>query len=403
MRYQVVALMAGMATIGLLATTGVGAPPAAGPKARYQMDVSTTSGFGAGGANPMKMMFGGGRGGGSVNHTLMLRLGSTLAPTGGAPQADHFMPDGMQLGPSVPLTSPQPTPDTPGTPGEMRRPKGRLLIFWGCGPHSGPGQPVVIDFAKVAQGQFPPGLFTVDVPVDRGPTAGNSRTFGEWPNARSGKSPRPTSSLLGEHRVAGNYSPEIKFALDQDFMAPLNARGGEQSDGSQLLSWNSVPAATGYYAWLIGAQGNGGEGGDMVWWTSANGKQFGGGLADWIAPDVVASLVARHIVMPPSQTSCQIPAEVKRAAGGFMMTQLYAYGPERNFAYPPRPANPRLPWKPDWTAKVRYRSNTTVMLGMPGMEDMGDNDAANGNGNGNGDASKKKCKPRITLGGFKPC
>ena len=69
----------------------------------------------------------------------------------------------------------------------------------------------------------------------------------------------------------------------------------------------------------------------------------------------------------------------------------------------PRPANPRLPWKPDWTAKVRYRSNTTVMLGMPGMEDMGDNDAANGNGNGNGDASKKKCKPRITLGGFKPC
>lgn len=400
MRYQLILLAAGTAAIATVASISYSAPPSAAPKARYQMDVATTSGFGAGGGNPMKMMFGGGRGGGSVAHTLTLRLGSTLAPAGGAPQADHFMPAGMQLGPSVPLTSPQPT-TMEEMPGEMRRPKGRLLIFWGCGAHAGPGQPVVVDFSKLGQQQFPPGLFTADVPLDRGPTAGTSRTYGEWPNSKSGKSAKPSSSLIGDHRVAGNYSPEIKFALDQDFMAPLTARAAEQSDGSQMLNWNSVPAATGYYAWLMGAQSNGGEGADMVWWTSAAGKQFGGGLADWIAPSVVSGLIAKRIVMPPSQTSCQIPAEVKRAAGGFMMTQLYAYGPERDFAYPPRPANPRLPWKPDWTAKVRYRSNTSVMLGMPGMEDMGDNDGSNAN-NGN-EPPKKKCKPRITLGGFKPC
>jgi hypothetical protein len=401
MRHQLILLAAGAAAIATIASLGYPAPPSAPPKARYQMDVATTSGFGAGGANPMKMMFGGGRGGGSVAHTLTLRLGSTLSPTGGAPQADHFMPAGMQLGPSVPLTSPQPTPSE-GMPGEMRRPKGRLLLFWGCGAHVGPGQPVVVDFAKLGQQQFPPGLFTADVPVDRGPTAATSRTYGEWPNAKSGKSAKPNSSLVGDHRVAGNYSPEIRFALDQDFMAPLSARGSEQSDGSQMLNWNSVPLATGYYAWLIGAQGSGGDNADMVWWTSASGKQFGGGLADWIAPDVVTSLIGRKIVMPPSQTSCQIPSEVKRAAGGFMMTQLYAYGPERNFAYPPRPANAKLPWKPDWTAKVRYRSNTSVMLGMPGMDDMGDNKGAS-DGKGGNEPAKKKCKPRITLGGFKPC
>jgi len=402
MRRFLIPLVAGAAAIVTIVSTGYSAPPSAPPKAHYQMDVATTSGFGAGGANPMKMMFGGGRGGGSVAHTLILRLGSTLAPAGGAPQADHFMPTGMQLGPSVPLTSPRPT-TSEEMPGDMRRPKGRLLIFWGCGAHVGAGQPVVVDFSKLSQQQFPPGLFTADVPVDRGPTAGTSRTYGEWPNAQSGKSVRPGSSLIGDHRVAGNYSPEIKFALDQDFMAPLNARGAEQSDGSQMLSWNSVPQATGYYAWLIGAQGSGGDTADMVWWTSASGKQFGGGLADWIAPDVVPGLISRKIVMPPSQTSCQIPTEVKRAAGGFMMTQLYAYGPERNYAYPPRPANPRLPWKPDWTAKVRYRSNTTVMLGMPGMDEMGDNDGGAANGNGSNEPPKKKCKPRITLGGFKPC
>jgi hypothetical protein len=393
---QIVLWTAGAAA--LAAGIGYAAPAGTAPKARYQMDVSTTSGFGAGGVNPIKMMLGGRGGGNSIAHTLVLRLGSTLAATG-APNADHFMPAGMNLGPSVPLVTPTPTTSTPekyepGQPGEMRRPKGRLLLFWGCGAHAAPGQPVVIDFSKLGQNQFPPGLFSVSVPVDAGPTFANSRTFGDWPNGKSKQQLKSNSSLIGEHRVAGNYSPEIKFMLDQDFMAGLSARAQAQTDGSQMLSWNSIDVATGYYAWLFGAKSMGEDNADMVWWTSASAKEFGGGLTDWLPPATVANLVARRVVMPPSQTSCQIPAEVKTAAGGFMMTQLYAYGPERNFAYPPRPANPKLAWRPDWTAKVRYRSNTTLIAGMPGMED----------GGSSGDQPKpKKCKPRITLSGIKPC
>lgn len=391
-------------TVGVTAlATGIGyaAPAGTGPTARYQMDVSTTSGFGAGGVNPMKMMMGG-RGGSSISHTLLLRLGSTLAASG-APTADHFMPVGMNLGPSVPLVTPISSPSG-DLPPDMRRPKGRLLLFWGCGPHAGPGQPVVLDFSKLAAGQFPPGLFSVSVPTDRGPTLANSRTFGEWPNGKSKQVVKPTSSLIGEHRIAGNYSPEIKFALDQDFMAGLNANAREQGDGSQLLNWNSIPVATGYYAWSMGAKDMGNDNADMVWWTSASAKEFGGGLSDWLPPSTVANLITRKVVMPPTQTSCQIPAEVKNASGGFMMTQLFAYGPERNFAYPPRPANPKIAWKPEWTARVRYRSNTMVIAGMPGMGDMGDNEGAGkGNGGDNGQPPPKKCKPRITLGGFKPC
>ncbi|MES2097966.1 MAG: hypothetical protein V4459_14530 [Pseudomonadota bacterium] len=389
-------------TVSALAVGGIGyaAQVAAPPKARYQMDVATTSGFMAGGVNPMKMMFGG-RGGNSVAHTLVLRLGSALPPSG-PPSADHFMPAGMGLGPSVPLVTPTPSASTPGkaqpdTPGDMRRPKGRLLLFWGCGAHAGPGQPVIIDFSKLGQQQFPPGLFSTSVPVDPGPTFASSKTYGDWPNSKSGKGLKANSSLLGDHRVAGNYSPEIKFALDQDFMAPLNAASRDQSDGSQLLSWNAIDVATGYYAWLIGAKSAGEDSGDMVWWTSASGKQFGAGLTDWIPPAIVARLVGEKVVMPPSQTSCQVPAEVKAAAGGFMMTQLFAYGPERNFAYPPRPASPKVAWKPDWTARVRYRSSTSLMLGMPGMGDSGSSSG------GDEAAKPKKCKPRITLGGIKPC
>ncbi|MBN8808733.1 MAG: hypothetical protein J0I47_10970 [Sphingomonas sp.] len=395
------------ATSAAVLATGIGYAAPGGetpPKARYQMDVSTASGFMAGGVNPMKMMFGGRGGGDAVAHQLTLRLGSTLAATG-APAADHFMPAGMNLGSSVPLVTPTPTAATPGPveerqPGEMRRPKGRLLLYWGCGAHAGPGQPIVIDFSKLGQTQFPPGLFSVSVPAETGPTPANSRTYGSWPSGRSTKPLKADSSLIGEHRVAGNYSPEMKFALDQDFMAALRASSQGQPDGSQLLNWNAVPAATGYYAWLIGAKSAGDDSADMVWWTSASGKEFGGGLTEWLSPATVAGLIARRVVMPPSQTSCQVPAEVKGMAGGFMMTQLYAYGPERTFAYPPRPANPRAAWHPDWTARIRYRANTALLLGMPGM---GGDRSGDGSSNGDANGGKKKCRPRIGLGGLKLC
>lgn len=378
-----------------------------GPKARYQMDVATTSGFGGmgamGGGNPMAALLGG-RGGGSVQHTLLLRLGSTLAPSGGAPHADHFMPAGADLGASVPLVTPEQTsaagtPEEPGMPHDFQRPKGRMLIFWGCGAHAGPGQPVVIDFSKLAAGQMPPHMATSDIPVESGPTEANSRTFGDWPNAESRKSVSARSSLIGDHRVAGNYSPDIAFSLSQDFMAPLTATSQSAADGSTPMSWNAVPAATGYYAFLFGGQGRGDGGGDVVMWSSAGRQEMmGGGLSGWLAPATVQRLIGEHVVMPPSQTSCTVPAEVKQAAGQFMMVQLVAYGPEADFAYPPRPANPKTPWSPEWTAKARYKSSTGLMLGMPAMGGMAA-DESDDSDRPPDTPKPKKCKPH-GLGGF---
>ena len=304
------------------------------------------------------------------------------------------MPQGMQLGPSVPLATPEPQPaskpdDRTPVERDFQRPKGRMLIFWGCGAHAGPGQPVIIDFAKLAAGQMPPNLFSVRVPADRGPTQYASRTYGYWPNDKGRRvSIGDTSSLVGGHRVAGNYSPEIKFALSQDFMAGLHVQTADTGGGTNI-SWNAVPAATGYYAHGIGFAGTPGrEGGDIIWWTSASTREFGGGLTDWLAPATVQRLIAEKVVMPPSQTQCQIPAEVKAAGSQFMMLSMYAYGPEADFAYPPRPANPRIAWNPEWTARVRYRSITTKMVGVPGMGDM--NEA--GDRDQQPDKPKKRCK-----------
>ncbi|NIJ19719.1 hypothetical protein FHS95_001388 [Sphingomonas naasensis] len=352
----------------------------AAPEARYVMDAGTIAG----------MM------GQGDQHELTLRLGSRLAPTG-APRADHFMPAGAKLGASVPLETP--TRETGELPDNFQRPKGRLLLYWGCGAKAGPGQPVVIDFTKLAKGAMPPGLFSTRVPADPGPTLANSRTYGHWPNGQKSKSISGQSSLIGQHRIAGSYSPEIAFGLDQDFMAGLRTRSSANADGSLGLSWQGLGNATGYHAWMMGGKDMGQNGGDMVWWSSSATQEFGGGLWSWLAPATVTRLIGQKVVMPPSQTSCTVPAEVKQAAGGMLMGFLYAYGPEANFAFPERPRDPKIAWKPKWTARVRYRSMATFMPGMPSMSDIMSGRGGEEAGEQQPQEAPKKCKPK-GLGGM---
>lgn len=364
------------ASLAVLIAAPVSSQQAASPVARYDMDVGTVTGLAAMGSGMgagLSMMFGGG--GAKQAHELVLRLGSSRAPAAGAPKADHFMPPAAKLGTSVPLLTPKPgtrTDDVPeDLPKDFQRPKGRLLIYWGCGAKAGPGQPVVIDFARLTTGQVPPDLFAGALALDRSVSIANSKTYGDWPNADTRKLLAADSSLLGEHRIAGNYSPEIKFALAQDFMPAITGKASPIAGGATQISWNTVANATGYYAWVMSAKANNkGEFQDMVWWSSSATRQFGGALWDWIAPAQVARLIQQQVVMPPSQTSCTVPAEVTAAGGDFALGNLYAYGPEANFAYPPRPANAKTPCRPEWTARVRYRSNSTWLLNGPDLDAM---------------------------------
>jgi hypothetical protein len=93
--------------------------------------------------------------------------------------------------------------------------------------------------------------------------------------------------------------------------------------------------------------------------------------------------IAAKNVMPPTQTSCHIPAEAKAAAGGMTFGSMNAFGPEENFAFPPKPADPKAVWNIDWTAKVRFRAFASFMTGMGGMTDGGETSEPR---------PKKKCK-----------
>jgi hypothetical protein len=366
--------------------------PAPGP-VRYAMDASTTSGLGAmaggGGIGAMMGMMRGGPP--EAVHMLSLHHGAgTSAPK---PQADHFMPKGAGLGASVRLL-PQDRGDSEGM-SDFERPSGRLLLYWGCGARAPKGQPVVIDFARLAAGEVPPGLFmnNVDLPEDWQLGIANSRTYTTWPNGKDSKNVPAKGSLIGAHRIAANYAKEINFTLSEDFMPPLQASTSDLAGGARQIAWQGLEKATGYYAWAIGAKdtGRGNTPTEMVWWASSKNQAFGGPLWNWISPAGVRKLIAAGTVMPPEQRDCTIPAEVIEATGESMMVNLQAYGPQADFAYPPRPSDARKPWNPEWIARVRFRSSTMLIPGMEGM--MGGMDGASASEPGaEARPRKPKCK-----------
>lgn len=343
-----------------------GVPPP--PIASYWMDVSTTSGFGAamlGGGRPnvgqmMAMMNGGGS---AVGHMVNLRLSSREKPSG-APQANHFIPVGMAMGQSLPLVTPAEVkrgPSGPGEPGSYQKPRGRMLIYWGCGEHA--PAPTVIDFAKVAEGQIPPGLQALSrmgramgrVSM-REPTAENSAGFGEWPNVQDSRAVPASASLVGAHRIEGNYSPTIAFTLGQgqDFMPGLGLHEmGAFPSGAVRLDWTPAAQATGYALAIFGGNPNG----DIIIWTSAKSASITPSF-DYESPSTVRQLVASGAALPPNASECVLPSEVAQAVPQGMVMQV-GYGPEAYFS--------DVPKAPKWTARVRFKTTDMMMRGMGGM------------------------------------
>ena len=379
-RHALVASIALAAPLALAQTTPQ--QVVRGPVATYWLTADTTSGIGAlaSGGMGIGSMLGmlAGRAPGPVR-TLDLRLGSSQGPSG-APQAMHLIPPSMSMGPSLPLVTPEPVArETSRDTGEralpqgMEQPKGRMLIFWGCGEKVGPGQPIVIDFSKIGPGQAPlPNLVSRNLRIPRGPAFGVNRTFGGWPNEKDRQSVPGNASLRGEHEVKGNYSPEIRFTVDQhDFMPPVELNSARTAAGTQQLTWRPVGGATGYFMTAFGANGEGGgQGGgtDMVMWTSSTVQEMGGALTDHVPPGEVARMIRERVVLPPDRTECTMPAEVLKAMPMGILN-FVAYGDELNVSHPPRPADPKVPWDIQWTVKLRLRSTTMTPLGegMAGM------------------------------------
>lgn len=328
------------------------------PIATYWIDANTQSGMGgmaAGGqpdmAQVMAMMQGGPP---SYSHSLRLRLASKT-PAPAAPSAEHLIPPALRMGPSLPLVTPGKAP-LENIAGEI---KGKMLVYWGCGDHVNTDQPLVVNLADLASGKVPESIKRAASAMGRtrhsygGPTSAPG--FGEWPNTRDGRTVPTGASLVGPHKIQGNYSPTIDFKLaqGQDFMAPMTlAEGGDAPSGASLVRWNAVPGATGYALALFGAN----DSGETIMWSSTNTAGFAN--LDYLTPADAKKAVAAGDALSPQTTQCLIPAEVARAIPMGMVMSV-AYGPEVHFAEAPK--------NPKWAVTVRFKSNGSLMRGMAGM------------------------------------
>ena len=355
------------------------------PKAQLWMDVSTggmagmpdmDSGVGA--------MLGGMMGGGN-NTTYGMARGMSFMPPRvldialynrlkPGVEAAQLIPPGARMGDKLPLLPPPPAQPVKETepsevPEEYKRetPKGRILIYWGCGAEVRPGQPRIIDLARANPADFGT-AFAGRFAPDRGARVGPG--FVLFPNERNRVSLSRESSLVGDHQIQGDgVPPSFKFTLGaaQDVMPAIELQSSGTPKDSIALNWRSVNQARAYFLHAMGTVGEN----DMVMWSSSDTPDSGMGLFDYLPNATIDRWIKDKVLLTPETTQCAIPRGIfaakdagagRRGDSGGML-RMIAYGSESNFAYPPRPADPKAVWEPDWAVRVRVKSSTMAMLG----------------------------------------
>jgi len=349
------------------------AAPAKTPVANYWMDVATVNVSipGVEEATEMPLIggmignfFGGSKLGMVPGKWLDLALYTRQKPAGTS--GNHAIPPGQNMGASLPLEpvpKPQPggtAPDTKPEDVERQKPKGRLLLYWGCGEAVRPGQPKILDMATAGPMDFAK-FFVGRYAPERGATSEPGRAI--WPNERDRQRVPKDASLRGDHAISGEgVPPSLKFAIGepQDFMERMNLAAPGDPKGPLLANWNAVPTARAYFLSAVGGNGE-----DMVLWSSSELPEAGLGLMDYLSNSQIDQWVKEKVLLPASTQKCAIPTGIYGQAGGAMLRGI-AYGNELNLLHPPRPADPKLlaAWNPEWSLRVRVKSTTMSMLGQ---------------------------------------
>lgn len=288
------------------------------------------------------------------------------------------VPAGLRMGDSLPLMPVQTEvvgqQREPGeVPPDMEPPKGRLLMYWGCGSTVRPGQPRILDFSKLSAGnaQAFGTAFSGRFAPDRGAKVKNG--YAVFPNEREQKSIPKGGSLVGEHRVSGDGIPaSFKFALgpEQDVMPGIALQSTGSLQDSIALSWGNVDNARAYYLHAMSTQGS-----DIILWSSSENGDSGMGLFDFLPNATIDRWTKDRVLLHSSVNQCNIPKGIlagqAKAAGdkdsSAAFLRMVAYGGEYNVVYPPRPTDPKVAWDQEWSVRLRLKSHTMAMLG----QDMG--------------------------------
>jgi len=377
-------------TIAVAAAVAVWAAPAFGqaakgpqqvvkpPVAQAWIDVATYTGMGmpAGGAAGMfGALFGAGAKneflntqagplGRWVDVTLFTRNNPNLA------EALQTVPAGTRLAPTLKLRAPEqakaaPPDEDREEPIEYERPKGKMLLYWGCGDSVRPGQPRVLDFARLSAPEAQK-FFVARGATQRGAHAAVGRPH--WPNRDDARMLPEGASLVGEHGFSGQGVPEgFRFSIPpaQDLM-PAIELAQRDAGGATVLEWKPIATARAYFIAAMGGKpgSDRSDAGEIVFWTSSEEPETGAALVNYQTNAAVDRWLKERVLLAPTATTCTVP---KGIFGEGALLRMIAYGNELNLAHPPRPADPKVAWEPQWAVKVRVKSVANAMLGM----DMG--------------------------------
>jgi hypothetical protein len=307
---------------------------------------------------------------GSSGHYMDVTLYTSRNPN--LAEALQAVPQGTQLAPTLKLMSPEqvkgppprPDDDSVETP-QYERPKGKMLLYWGCGENVRPGQPRVVDFATAAPADFQK-FFIARRATQRGTHSAAGRPV--WPSRDDARMLPPNASLAGEHGFSGQGVPEgFRFTIPaaQDLMPPIDL-AQRNAGGAITLEWKPLPTARAYFIAAMGARegSRGGDSTEIVFWTSSEEPDTGSGLVDYQTNPAVDRWLKEKVLLAPNVAACAVP---KGIFGDGAFLRMIAYGNELNLAHPPRPADPKVAWEPQWAVKLRVKSVASSLLGV----DMG--------------------------------
>ena len=329
------------------------------------------------------------RTGGMTGQYLDIALHNALKP---GIEAQDQIPGGLNLGKSLTLIPIEPSTPTKGDtpPGKIPDIEIKITEYWGCGAAVRAGQP------KVATFKLKGGNKTID---PKNPMAGmqgvdfqstGSLSRGQyvpdrdidlkpgwvyWPNRKHGKQVPSGARLAGEHRITGDGVPaSMQFQVEQsaDFMPKLALRTQGEATAAVGLSWPSVDRARAYFISGMHMQVLGENSYALTIWSSADVPGAGQELHAYLSGSYIDKWLKQKILLPSSATSCTIPKGIFAGASNVEgqqavmpgMLMMTAYGPESWITYPPKPADPKQPWNPEWSVRFRAKSTATAMLGM---------------------------------------
>lgn len=300
--------------------------------------------------------------------TLTMDLTSTKEASKSS-TAECAIPEGLKLGPKLDLAIDLPGEDIstpPGTPGDgsskYESPEFKIKYYWMCAETVPSGEPKILDFEKM----------TTEMPAMKAQMnkamrsaqlrAGDDGSHAYWPNIED-KNPIKDKSqhAPGSYKLTTNYCGGTDITLDktQDFLAPIDLTSpGKKIDLTKTIQveWKAVPNALAYILSAFGSKDK-----ELIMWTSSGDPNI---TADYtnqpVSPEEVKKLIEKGIFLPPTKTSCRIPAGIFKDCQSPILT-VTAIGTDK------------VQDKDGIKTQVTVRSTATVML-TAGM-DMGEDES----------------------------